>query len=189
MRLILTRHGETEENVKSIIQGHLPGKLTKKGREQAKKLAKRLAKEKIDVIYSSDLARTVDTTKEIVKYHPKIPVHYIQELRERKLGILEGQHKSAFSRYRNVKNIERMADLLIRAKKLIQDIYKKNKRKNVLLVSHGCFGHALVCAIKDKSHRYIRPNELSNTSVSIFDIKENQQHRIILYNSVGHLQL
>jgi len=39
MRLILVRHGETEGNVKRLIQGHLHGKLTKKGREQAKKLS------------------------------------------------------------------------------------------------------------------------------------------------------
>ena len=39
MRLILTRHGETEENATGIRQGHLPGKLSEKGIEQAKKLA------------------------------------------------------------------------------------------------------------------------------------------------------
>ena len=48
MRLILTRHGETEENVADIIQGHLPGKLSEKGIAQVKKVAKRLKDEKID---------------------------------------------------------------------------------------------------------------------------------------------
>jgi len=28
MKLIIVRHGETEENKKGILQGHLPGKLT-----------------------------------------------------------------------------------------------------------------------------------------------------------------
>ena len=65
MRLILTRHGQTEENVKRILQGHMPGKLTPLGIEQAKKLASRLKDENIDAIYSSDLARTTDTTKEM----------------------------------------------------------------------------------------------------------------------------
>ncbi len=33
MRLIIVRHGETEENLNEIIQGHLSGKLTEKGIE------------------------------------------------------------------------------------------------------------------------------------------------------------
>ena len=68
MRLILTRHGETEDNVKEILQGQAGGKLTAKGIEQAKKLALRLKKEKIDKIYVSDLKRAVDTAKELHAY-------------------------------------------------------------------------------------------------------------------------
>ena len=73
MKLIITRHGETIENAKRICQGHLGGNLSKKGKLQAKKLAERLKNEKLDVIYSSDLKRTKDTTKEIKKYHRNIP--------------------------------------------------------------------------------------------------------------------
>lgn len=36
MRLILARHAETEGNKEGILQGHLPGKLTELGKEQAK---------------------------------------------------------------------------------------------------------------------------------------------------------
>lgn len=39
MKLILTRHGRTIENDKSLLQGHLPGKLSRLGVSQAKKLA------------------------------------------------------------------------------------------------------------------------------------------------------
>jgi broad specificity phosphatase PhoE len=38
MRLIITRHGETEENKEGIIQGYLPGKLSDIGNIHAKKL-------------------------------------------------------------------------------------------------------------------------------------------------------
>ena len=40
MKLILTRHGETEENIKGIVQGHMPGRLSATGKDQAKRLAK-----------------------------------------------------------------------------------------------------------------------------------------------------
>ena len=76
MKLILVRHGETEGNVKQIIQGQTHGKLTKKGIKQAKLLARRLKNEKIDVVFSSDLQRAKNTTKQILNHHCKIPVFY-----------------------------------------------------------------------------------------------------------------
>ena len=50
MKLIITRHGETEESVGGILMGHLPGILTINGTNQAKKLALRLKDGKIDFI-------------------------------------------------------------------------------------------------------------------------------------------
>ena len=41
MKLIITRHGETEGNVKRILAG-TNDTITKKGKEQASKLSKRL---------------------------------------------------------------------------------------------------------------------------------------------------
>ncbi len=44
IRLLFTRHGETEENNKGIICGQQPGTLTKLGKEQAKKIGTYLFK-------------------------------------------------------------------------------------------------------------------------------------------------
>lgn len=38
MKIIIIRHGETEENAAGIIQGQSHGTLSKKGIEQAKKV-------------------------------------------------------------------------------------------------------------------------------------------------------
>ena len=93
MKLVLTRHGRTEENDAGILQGHLPGKLSEKGLLQAQKVALRLRDEAFDFVYSSDLARAADTTKEILKYHPSVPVEFTQELREIYLGEWQGRLK------------------------------------------------------------------------------------------------
>ncbi|GBE19836.1 glucosyl-3-phosphoglycerate phosphatase [archaeon BMS3Abin17] len=69
MKLILVRHGETEENKRREIMGQKQGTLSSLGIEQAKKVAQRLKDEKIDYIFSSDLARASDTAKEIHKFH------------------------------------------------------------------------------------------------------------------------
>ena len=61
IELILSRHGETEENKLHIMQGQLPGHLSELGKQQAKALAETLDKEELDVIVCSDLARSYDT--------------------------------------------------------------------------------------------------------------------------------
>ena len=64
MRLILVRHGETNENKNKVVQGFLNTTLSKIGIQQAKKVANRLKDEKIDFAYSSDLDRAKQTAKE-----------------------------------------------------------------------------------------------------------------------------
>lgn len=86
MKIILTRHGRTEENDAGILQGHLPGTLSENGWNQARKVAERLKSETIDYAYSSDLARSANTAKEIMKYHPETPMEFTEELRETFLG-------------------------------------------------------------------------------------------------------
>lgn len=97
IRLIVIRHGETDENRAGIIQGHLPGKFSSRGIEQAKKAALRLKEEKSDFIYSSDLARAADTAKEIAPFHKAAPVEYVKEPREMNLGEFKGRKRSDFS--------------------------------------------------------------------------------------------
>ena len=61
--LLLTRHGETIENQRHVLQGQLPGTLSPLGKEQAVVLAEQLKQEPLDVIVCSDLARSYDTAK------------------------------------------------------------------------------------------------------------------------------
>ncbi len=192
MKLILARHGETEENIKGIIQGQkIGGKLTEKGKEQAKKLAERLKEEKIDIIYSSDLKRALDTAKEIAKYHD---VSFItsKELRERNYGNLEGK-KVKFKEVRDGTTIvdktgESLGELYKRAEKFLHKLIKKHKDESVLVVAHGTINRALIAVITEKKPEDIyRIEKLKNTSISIFEINEDKNHKIILFNCTKHL--
>lgn len=196
MRLILTRHGETEENIAGIMQGHLPGKLSKDGIEQAKKLALRLKNEKIDYIFSSDLARAADTAKEIAKYHIGVPVHFVKDLRERHFGEFQGRNKSEFgwgakdfkATLIESKEGETMEQVYERAKKFLYQILKKHQNETILFVGHNGINKAMTALIMGKSSDEI--NSLDNsksTSVSIFEIDENKNHKIHLMNCTAHL--
>ena len=72
MEIYITRHGLTKGNVDNIIQGQTEGELVKEGFDQAKLLGKKLNEIKFNNIYCSDLNRTKQTLKEILKQlkHP-----------------------------------------------------------------------------------------------------------------------
>ncbi len=96
IELILIRHGLTEENAMGIIQGHMPGTLTKVGRKHAEAVGMFLADyilqgSKADFIFSSDLARSRDSAEIIAK---QLGLSLIQEplLRERSYGEMQGTH-------------------------------------------------------------------------------------------------
>ncbi|MGA1869676.1 MAG: histidine phosphatase family protein [bacterium] len=190
MRLILTRHGETIENRDGILQGHLPGKLSKTGIQQAKKLAFKLKDEKIDSIYSSDLARAVDTTKEIAKYHPNIPINFVVELRELDLGGLTGKSINDIDYTALPKDIETRESMRKRLKEFLFRIYSENSDKSVLFVGHNGTNLALISIILDKHIDFI--NELEpqhNTAINVFEIRENNNNVVHLMNCIKHLEL
>ena len=57
MRLLIARHGETEENLLSICQGQTAGTLTRRGVAQCLQLGDKLKGYPITHIYSSDQLR------------------------------------------------------------------------------------------------------------------------------------
>lgn len=198
MKLILARHGETIENEQGIIQGHLPGTLSKKGIEQIKRVAERLRDESIDFIYSSDLARSADTAKEIAKYHPNTPIKFVRELRERNMGEFQGKKKSDIEWYKKRKHYselgikpkggESLEELHGRAKRFLYDALRKHKNDTVLFVGHNGINKALMCAIANKPASEI-PNmgNFGETSITIIEIDEDKKHKLRLFNCTKHL--
>lgn len=146
MNLILTRHGETEDNLKKIAQGWKDTILSKTGVEQAKKLAKRLKDEKIDVIYSSDLKRASKTAKEVNKYHNK---KIILDKRIREINKGDNSGKFSFEvekthpergvdwHKKRHPNGESFEDLRERVKDFLDYLSKKHTDETILIVTHG----------------------------------------------------
>ncbi len=66
LELIIVRHGETDSNIKGGYLGWTDVDLNANGVIQAKILSDMLKEEKIDVIYSSPLKRTINTAKSII---------------------------------------------------------------------------------------------------------------------------
>ena len=89
-RIILIRHGETEWNRLHRFQGRSDIPLNPKGNEQASALALALKNETITAIYSSPLARAIETASHIGRFHPSTPLIKESGLMEMDLGDFEG---------------------------------------------------------------------------------------------------
>jgi probable phosphoglycerate mutase len=195
MKLILTRHGRTLENDLGIIQGHLPGTLSPEGKNQAKNLARRLKSMDFAIIFSSDLQRTRDTTKEILALCPRIPVIYTEALREQQLGIFQGKKKSELAWYEHAEKGalpsppegESVEELYERASAFLQMLSCEYSDKEVLLVTHSGMMRALLAVIFGK-----KADEMStidaqkNTSVTVVEYVKGHPPEVVLYNDVCH---
>jgi len=88
-RLVMLRHGQTEWNAGSRMQGQLDTDLTELGREQAAAAAEVLAKRQPLMIVSSDLRRALDTATALGE-RAGLPVEIDTRLRETHLGDWQG---------------------------------------------------------------------------------------------------
>ncbi|PNZ67443.1 histidine phosphatase family protein [Staphylococcus croceilyticus] len=96
MKLYLVRHGESQSNYdnkhhRAYFCGQLDVHLTKKGIEGARSLESYFKDMNIDHVYVSDLTRTIETYNNIFPYD--IPTTVTSGLRERSLGVFEGEYK------------------------------------------------------------------------------------------------
>jgi probable phosphoglycerate mutase len=88
-RLVLLRHGQTEWNADSRMQGQLDADLTDLGRVQAVAAAEVLAKRQPLTVVSSDLRRASETAAALGE-RTGLEVHVDTRLRETHLGDWQG---------------------------------------------------------------------------------------------------
>ena len=198
MRLIFVRHGLTTYNKLGRIHGYTESKLCEEGLMQAKKTALKLKESKIDLIYSSDLSRAKDTAKEIKKYHPRTPIIFAEELRERNWGIYEGQmlEGNALKKWRAERDTpgfrhegsETLEEVHLRIKSFVEKILHENRDSTVVLISHGYVGRVLVAIIMDNSLEEVANiPPFSNASISVFELTKGKKHPVYMINDTSHL--
>jgi len=150
-RYFLLRHGETVYQTKK--KGFTypwpdkpPVKLTKMGEKEIKNLAKKLKTKKIDLIFSSDIFRAQKTAEIVAKELGIKKINFDKRLRDVNLGIYHSKTKEEFYRdfpdpkerfFKKPKGGESWNNVKKRIKNFINDISKKHRNKNILIVSHG----------------------------------------------------
>lgn len=167
--IYLLRHGETEENAKHILQGHMPGTLTQQGIEQAIEAVEQLRSTAFDVCLSSDLKRCVDTTNIILEHLGQdIPVVYTKLLRERDWGSITGVVVDKGKWVDMPDDVESLPAIRTRSQVFLDFVAKTYPEKNVLVVSHGLFLRILQAVHKGVEHKEIVP--MTNAEVRVLSI-------------------
>lgn len=145
--LYLARHGETEENVAQILQGHLPGHLTERGRNQAVQLRNTLVQSGVsfDALLTSDLQRTIDTTQ-IVNEAFHLQPMLCPLLRERDWGSLTGHTIAEAHQVSLPADAETVEQLFERARQFLEYVSQTFPNQHVLCIGHGLFCRCIIAA-------------------------------------------
>lgn len=153
--LYLTRHGETIDNARKIMQGQVQGQLNEKGIEQAEKLAREMADVNIDAFVSSDLKRSIDTCKIVAAPHGKT-VTTTPLLRERDWGSFTGKYIPDLENAVWPDDIEPLDKLKERAKRFLDFIRSEYPGQTVLAVGHGIVNKAIQAVYYNKEMKDIQ---------------------------------
>jgi len=200
VRLILIRHGLTLWNHELRYQGHTDTKLSSDGIRQALALRERIRDEKLTAIFSSDLARAVETAKIIAAPH-RLEVQINPLLREINFGVWEGLTYQDIERdypeqlkiWRDaphlltVERAETFAELKERALKGLQEILSAYPTGNIAVVTHGGTIAAMLCGLLNEPLSNMWKYRQKNAAINIVVIK-GKEVALELMNDTSHLE-
>jgi alpha-ribazole phosphatase len=160
MKFLLIRHGQTDWNLAQRFQGQSDIPLNEVGKKQAMALADRLTNESINIVYSSDLQRAIETSKIIMQMSDCKPdLHPDQRLREVNFGDWEGltydeikeKHPNTLNAWENdiyknaPPNGETLEGLAMRVQSVLNELSAKYNDQTILIVAHGGVLQTLLC--------------------------------------------
>ena len=172
IELFLTRHGETVENRKRVLQGHLPGQLTVEGIRQAEQLRERLKGFPFDVVLSSDLKRCIDTAHIALRGREAV-IETLPILREMDWGSITGKRIEEINFRQFPDDVETKEQLFERAAQFVDYLKAHYDGLRVLVFGHGMINRSIEANIRHVPIYEIRSvSKMNNAEVRRFFIYE-----------------
>lgn len=156
LKIYLARHGQDQDNVRGILNGHRDEPLTELGENQAQELAQKIkaANIKFNKIYSSPLIRTNRTAEIIADALAMDKPEPMPLLIERDFGIMTGKSiaeleslctpdilkTDTITYILSPEGAETFPQLMIRAHQILEKIKTNHQDGNILLVTSGDIG-------------------------------------------------
>ncbi|MFH1711409.1 MAG: histidine phosphatase family protein [Nanoarchaeota archaeon] len=152
-KIYLFRHGVTQDNSEGVFSGWRDVPLNKKGIRDAKIVALRLKDKKLTLAFQSDLIRSKQTLKEVLKFHKHVKVLTDSRIKERNYGLLQGKtHFDVVKKYgvdkydgwhRGYENRppkgESLKDVEVRVLEFIKSLIEtmRDEKVSVIVSAHG----------------------------------------------------
>lgn len=202
-RLYFVRHGQSAGNAEGRFGGHSPTPLSELGRHQAELTAQALSKEKISVIYSSDLFRAVETAKPLANLL-NLEIYATPNFRERHVGVLEGlTFDEARKEYPKdyyalvhrklahvITNGESYSQLLDRTTNFLYEILRDNYGQRIAIFSHTgtiCFLTLYLLGAITPRTKNAPWLVTSNCGINRFEFRGLNNLRVLSINDTRHL--
>ncbi|HEX5604787.1 MAG TPA: histidine phosphatase family protein [Pyrinomonadaceae bacterium] len=201
--VLLIRHGQSKGNAERRFGGHTATPLSARGRNQAEATARTLKSESLTAIYSSDLARAVETAKPLANM-TGLSIQSTTAFRERDVGVMEGltfedaaqQHPEQYAALlrRDFEYVlsggESYRQLLDRAVQKLDSIIEEHRGGKIALFSHT----GTICILALHLMGALDAPELkpvwissANCGITKFELRDDGFVRVLAVNDTSHL--
>lgn len=201
--VLLIRHGQSEGNAERRFGGHTATPLSARGRKQALATAEALKNDSLTAIYSSDLARAIETATPLANA-TGLRVNATDAFRERSVGVMEGltfedaaqKHPDEYAALlrRDFEHVlnggESYRQLLDRARFKLDEIIAKHRGGRIAVFSHT----GTICILSLHLMGALDAPELkpvwistSNCGITRFELRRDGFVRVLAINDTRHL--
>jgi alpha-ribazole phosphatase/probable phosphoglycerate mutase len=142
LTVVFETHSTSEDNEAGIATGWLPGRLSTAGRQQARELGERRRDDGIEVVFTSDLGRAVETA-EIAFGGTGLSVVQDARLRECDYGRLNGTVEPLHDRAAHIDDPYPGGESWRQAVERVADFLESLRHGRVLVIGHSATRFAL----------------------------------------------
>ncbi len=174
LEFYIARHGQNQDNVEGILNGHRDRPLTELGLQQAESLALGIQEKglSLDKIYTSPLQRAAITAETVAKVLGLEKPEIEADLIERDFGIMTGQQQdrivelcspdiiktSTVTYFLSAEGAETWPQSVERAHRLLDKLNTRHRDGSLLLVTHGDIGKMIYAAYYDLPWQNVLPS-------------------------------
>ena len=181
MLIYIIRHGETDLNVKGVLQGWVDEPLNESGMRLARITGEKMGGIRFDDCFSSPLQRAAETARIVLEASGNdLPIRYDDRLREISFGVAEGRHRSTLGeqgrrffeepfRYEPFPGGESIRQVCARTQSFLTELLLRDDGKTYLLSTHGCALRAMLNYLYEDPSDFWHVHVPYNRAVSIVE--------------------
>jgi len=196
----LIRHGQTAWNKEEIFRGRTDVPLDETGLRQAELAGEYFTGMEIHAIYSSPLARALQTAQKIARPH-SVQVQPLEGIIDMSFGNWEGHPHEEIKKmdpetYRlwraephraRLPGGESLEEVRVRAMAAVEEVIQSNLGKALVLVSHRVVNKVLICGVLGIDNSHFWQIGQDTTAINLIQYRDGK-YILSFLNETCHLK-